>query len=81
MGGAAVPIRDIVKKDCAFTPEDTKVLGAAFEDTLSALQLVDREDPLTLVIAKLIVELAKEGERDPMRLRELALKSVAGRSA
>ena len=75
-----MPIRDIVKSDHAFTPGDTKVLGAAFDETLSALQ-VDREDPLTLLIAKFIVELAKEGERDPMRLRELALKSVTGRSA
>jgi hypothetical protein len=47
---------------------------------LSALQ-VDREAPLTLLIAILIVELAKKGERDPTRLRELALKSVPGRSA
>ena len=65
-----MPIRDIVKSDHAFTPEDTKVLGAAFDETLSAL-----------LIAILIVELAKQGERDPMRLRELALKSVTGRSA
>jgi len=76
-----MPIRDIVKNDYAFTPEDTKVLGAAFEDTLSALQLVDREAPLPLLIAILIVELAKKGERDPIRLRKLALKSVPGRSA
>jgi hypothetical protein len=31
---------------------------------------------LTILVAKIIVELAKEGERDPVRLRDLALKAV-----
>ena len=78
--GTAVPIRDIVKNDCAFTPEDTKALSAAFEETLSALSLVDREDPITMFVARLIVDLAKEGERDPARLCDLALKAVSRRS-
>jgi hypothetical protein len=37
---------------------------------------IDRKDPRVIAVAKLIIELAKGGERDPARLRDLALKSV-----
>jgi hypothetical protein len=46
----------------------------AFEDTLRALKLVDRKDQLTITVAKLIIEFAKQGERHPVRL--LALKTL-----
>jgi hypothetical protein len=48
-----------------------KALTEAFEDTLRALELVDRKDQLTVSVAKLIIEFAKQGERDPVRLRDL----------
>jgi hypothetical protein len=70
-----VPIRHLLELH-AFSPEDMKVLVGAYEDTLLALNLTDRKDPLTVTIAKIIIELAKDGERDPARLRDLALKSV-----
>jgi len=68
-----MPIRLLLEHDHAFTPEEVKVLVDAFEDTLIALKLVDREDQLTMTVAKLIIQFAKEGERDPVRLREAAL--------
>ena len=74
----AMPIRLLLEHDHAFTPEDVKVLIDAFEDTLRALRLHDREDPLTMAVAKIIIELAKDGERDPTRLRDLAMKVVSG---
>jgi hypothetical protein len=45
----------------------------AFELALSKLELVDRQDPLAVVLAKLIIELAKEGEHDPENLCDGAL--------
>src|SRR5262249_27670124 len=45
-GQLAVPIRLLLEHDHAFTPEEVKVLFDAFEDTLIALKLVDREDQL-----------------------------------
>jgi tRNA C32,U32 (ribose-2'-O)-methylase TrmJ len=71
-----MPIRLLLEHDHAFTPEDVKVLIEAFEETLRALNLVDREDRLTMTVAKLIIEFAKEGERDPNRLRELVMKTL-----
>jgi len=46
------------------------------EDALRELQLNDREDPVTLTVAKRIIELANQGERDPVRLRDRALESL-----
>jgi uncharacterized membrane protein (UPF0182 family) len=73
-----MPIRLLLDHDHPFAPEDVKVLIDAFEDTLRVLRLQDREDPLTKAVAKIIIELAKDGERDPTRLRDLALKAVSG---
>ena len=76
-----MPIRLLLEHDHAFTPDEVKVLTDAFEDTLRALKLVDREDPMTTVVAKMIIELAKEGERDPARLRNLAVKTLTAKKS
>jgi hypothetical protein len=72
----AVSIRRLLEHNDAFSPEDVQVLVGAFDDTLRALNLTDRERPLTMMVAKLIIEFAKEGERDPDRLRDLVMKSL-----
>ena len=69
-------IRAILENDHAFGPEDVANLTGAFEAALTRLGLVDRGDPLTTAVAKAIIELAKEGERDPERLRDGALGSL-----
>jgi hypothetical protein len=71
-----VPIRLLLEHDHAFTPEEVKVLVDAFEDTLRALELVDREDRLTMTVAKLIIQFAKADERDPVHLRDMVLKTL-----
>jgi hypothetical protein len=53
-----------------------KILVDAFEDTLRPLKLTDRKDPRGVTVAKLIIELAKGGERDPARLRDQVLKAL-----
>jgi hypothetical protein len=71
-----MPIRFFLEPDHAFSPADVKLLVDAFEDTLRALNLTNREDPRATRVAKVIIGLAKDGERDPARLRDLALKFV-----
>jgi hypothetical protein len=71
-----VPIHALLHKH-AFGPEDVKLLASAFEDTLRALRLVDRNDPMTTIVAKKIIELAQSGERDPIRLRDDVVKSLS----
>ena len=68
-----MPIVRLLERE-AFSPEDIKVMTAAFEDTLAALQLIDRLDPLTEMVARKIIECAQTGERDPIRLRDCALR-------
>jgi hypothetical protein len=41
-----------------------------------SIGLTDPEHPSSIKVAKIIVGLAKDGERDPARLRDLALKFV-----
>ena len=74
--GLDVPIRAILENDHAFGPEDIANLSAAFEGALTRLGLVDRRDPLTTAVAKAIIQLAKEGERDPKKLCHGAVSIV-----
>ena len=71
-----MPIRAILRYDHPgeFGPEEVANLTAAFEAVLSKLRLVDRRDPIITRVAKLIIELAKGGERDPRKLCDGALE-------
>jgi hypothetical protein len=44
-----------------------------FVTRLIAYRGVDRSDPAVLAVAKRIIALAQQGERDPVRLRERAV--------
>ncbi len=70
-----MPIVRLLERE-AFSPEDISVISFAFEDALKTLGLVDRTDPRTELIARAIIECAQTGERDPIRLRDGALKSL-----
>jgi hypothetical protein len=70
-----MPITRLVEHE-AFGPEDIKVLVKAFEGTLNALGVLHRDDPLTELVAKKIIECARTGERDPIRLRNRVLNSL-----
>jgi len=71
-----VPIRQLLKDNQHFGPEDIKLLSRVFEEALRELRLVDRTDAATQLVAKRIIELAQQGERDPIRLREGAVKGI-----
>jgi hypothetical protein len=61
-----VPIRSMLETEGAvFGPEDVPKIVAAFDAARDELCLIGREDPATLMVAKLIIELARQGERDP----------------
>jgi hypothetical protein len=74
-----MPIGAILKEDHSFDPEDIASLTAAFEAALIKIGLTDRKDPLTTTVAKAIIQVAKNGERDPQKLCERALK-ILGKS-
>jgi hypothetical protein len=74
--GLVVPIRAILENEygAVFEPEDVASLTAAFDSALGKLRLIDSKDPITTTVAKLIIQLAKDGERDPKKLCDEALK-------
>jgi hypothetical protein len=63
----------------SFGPDEIRVLVVAFEDALSRLRL-NRNEPRSEALAKRIMYLARRGERDPVILRQHAVRSVLERS-
>jgi len=72
-----MPIYRLLERE-AFDPELVATMGHVFEDVLRTLDLVDREDPLTKMIANKVIELAQTGVRSPARLKELTLEAFEG---
>jgi hypothetical protein len=70
-----MPIKGMLDSG-AFGPGEIAEIAAAFEATLAALQLVDRTDPVTTLVAKVIIDCAKKGEIDRVRLRDCAIEAV-----
>jgi hypothetical protein len=66
-------------QNAGFTPEQIKIMATAYEGTLIALALKDRNDPITEMIAKKIIAHAECGERDPNRLREHVMNEIASK--
>jgi hypothetical protein len=51
-------------------------MRTAFEDALRTLSLVEQDGPTAILVAKNVIACAKGGERDPIRLRDCALKAL-----
>ena len=56
------------------TLTETGHLIAAYELTLRALDVVDRNDPRTLMIAKKVLEIGETGLKDPAEISKRAVK-------
>ena len=63
----------------SFGPDEVKAMVAAYESALTDLQLIDRDDPFTELIAKSIVNVTATGERDPENIKERALNALGVR--
>jgi hypothetical protein len=70
-----VPVYRLLQRaaldDCA-----VEAMTMAYGAALHELKLADRNDALTEIIARKILEIARLGERDPKRLCELALEDI-----
>jgi hypothetical protein len=77
LGIAIMPIRPLLEGERAvFGPEDIAAITAAFDQALERLGLVDRKDPIVLVVARTTIQLAKQGERDPKGLSEKVVEAL-----
>ena len=72
-----MPIRSLLRTNSgAFGPEELKDIAEAFDIARKELGLSDRIDPVTTMLAKLTIELAKQGEFTAASLRARVLKEM-----
>ena len=73
-----MPIRPLLEAQReAFRPEEIASITDAFERSLRRLGLIDRKDAAVRLVAEATLEIAKGGERDPLRLSEMVLARMA----
>jgi hypothetical protein len=60
----------------AFDPEAIEDLARAYEDLLGDLQLVDRDDRVTQVVAKEVIRVARMGVRSAAQIRRCVLDAL-----
>lgn len=58
---------------------EIKVMTAAYEGALVDLNVANRDDPITDLIAKAIVNVTATGERDPILVKERAINALGVR--
>jgi len=59
-----------------FDDETTRLMGEAFDAARASLDGEDEPELFYEIIAARIVEAAKKGERDPIRLRDIVLAAL-----
>jgi hypothetical protein len=63
-------------QNAPMAPEDIRHLTKAYEQTLRTIGLKDRDDPITEMVAKKIIEVAQTGLRDPAQISARAIKAL-----
>ena len=56
--------------------DEVEILTRAFDQALRSLSLVDRNDPLTELVAKKIIEIGASTIRDPVEIANVAIKKM-----
>jgi hypothetical protein len=69
-----MPIRPFIKTE--LDSAEIARLNAAYAKALHALGLVDRNDPITDIVARKIVELGTSGVSDPQEIADRTLKAL-----
>jgi hypothetical protein len=59
-------------KDSKLGPEEVEKLNRAYAYALRSLSMVDRNDPLTEMLARKIIEIGATGEADPQKISQIA---------
>ena len=62
-----------------FEPKDIERLATAYEQTMRALRLKDRSDPITQLVAEKIIAIGRLRIEDPAEISKLALKELTTR--
>ena len=65
-----------IQPDNAFDPKTIALLGSIYDEAIAELDERADLEIVREVIAKRIIHLAQKGERDPIRLRRVALAAL-----
>jgi hypothetical protein len=75
LGNGAMAINRLLK-DSKLEPNVVEGLNRAFEQALRQLHLVDRNDPLTELVARKIIEIGAAGVSDPAEIAKRAVEEL-----
>jgi hypothetical protein len=73
--GTVMPIKRLLAGN-QLGAEEVEILTAAFNRALRLLGLVDRNDPLTELIAREVIEIGATGVRDPVEICKIAIRRL-----
>jgi hypothetical protein len=65
----------------SFGPQEIEVMSAAYESALIDLGITNRDDLVTELIAKSIVNVISNGERNPELVKERAINALGLRKS
>jgi hypothetical protein len=74
--GEIMTIRRLLRDDRLREPEDAERLDRAYRYTLRSLCLVGRNDPVTEIVAKAVIEIGATDVRDPIEISKIAVKQL-----
>jgi hypothetical protein len=69
-------ILPFIRARADFDDETTRLMGEAFDAARASIDGQDEPELFYEIIAARIVEAARKGERDPIRLRDIALEAL-----
>jgi hypothetical protein len=71
-----MPINRLLKRGQVLKPEEVERLNKAYSYALHSLSVVDRNDPLTELVAKKVIEVGATGVSDPLEISSIALRQL-----
>jgi hypothetical protein len=71
-------ILPFIRPETAFDEYATSAMGLAFDAACAELLETNRSQLVREIIAERIIEAAKRGERDPVRLSNFAIAAING---
>jgi hypothetical protein len=75
VGNGTMPVNRLLK-DSKLEPKVVEGLNRAFEQALRSLHLVDRNDPLTELVARKIIEIGAAGVSDPAEIAKRTVEEL-----
>jgi hypothetical protein len=67
-------------QNSVFGPDEIVRMSSAYEQALKTLRLADRNDPVSELVAKKIIDIARTGETDPSRISALAISALGAQA-